>query len=39
MSQHIVSLVVRRVCDVFKVVAIVGGGMFVHHTLRHLRHL
>ena len=39
MSPHIVTLVVRKVCDVLKVVATVSGVMFVHHTMRGLQPL
>ena len=39
MLRHFVTFVVRKVCDVLKVVTLVGGVTFVHPRLRRLRHL
>ena len=39
MLRHLVTFVVRKVCDVLKVVTLVGGVTFVHPRLRRLRSL
>ena len=36
MLRHLVTFVVRKVCDVLKVVTLVGGVTFVHPRLRRL---
>ena len=36
MLRHFVTLVVRKVCDILKVVTLVGGVTFVHPRLRRL---
>ena len=36
MLRHLVTFVVRKVCDVLKVMTLVGGETFVHPRLRRL---